>query len=349
MAVELAEVRSFENALRDPTGVRVVRRQVLERGACLRAATRQVARRRHHELRTRGHHAAGMGASETLRSGHHGVGLAERGRACERFIVLGLEAARGEDDAVRGPQRSLVGRRLLGEGLRETLRRSSRRAARSPADCCARGDVVARDDEIMGVERALGLAGGLIAQRGRAFGAEALHAVDDLGCVVRPGVVLDDGAVVHQRLALTRRQPVVVPQVDRGGGDAVDGAAREQERIQGGEEHRAREHPEGPDGVVDQVRATVVAVVGQQPARRWRHRRRRARDVATRLDDGIGMLVEQVLERQTARFARRLEPGRQELHVVGEPGRSLPAGVALAIERLHVARRRRAGRRRARG
>ncbi len=49
------------------------------------------------------------------------------------------------------------------------------------------------------------------------------------------------------------------------------------------------------------------------------------------------MLVEQVLERQAARFARRLEPGRQELHVVGEPGRPLPAGVALAIERLHVA------------
>jgi hypothetical protein len=35
--------------------------------------------------------------------------------------------------------------------------------------------------------------------------------------------------------------------------------------VSGGEEHRARRTP-GTDGVVDQVRVTVVAVVGQQPA-----------------------------------------------------------------------------------
>src|SRR5262249_57764837 len=88
----------------------------------------------------------------------------------------------------------------------------------------------------------------------------------DLGCVVGAGVVLDDGAVAHQRLALPWRQPIVVPQVDGGGGDAVDGAPGQQEGIQGSKEDRAREDAEWPDRVIDQVRPAVVAGGGQEPA-----------------------------------------------------------------------------------
>src|SRR5262249_41417170 len=110
----------------------------------------------------------------------------------------------------------------------------------------------------------LAAADGVVAHRRGTLCAERLHLVDDLGGIRGPAVLCDHGAVAHQCLTLAGREPVVVPQVHRRGGDAVHGAPGDQEGVDGGEEQGAREHAQRRDGAVDDVRPPVVTIVDEQ-------------------------------------------------------------------------------------
>jgi len=81
-----------------------------------------------------------------------------------------------------------------------------------------------------------------------------------------------------------------------------------------------------------------VAIVGEQRAGGGRIVlvESEARDA---LHDGIRVAVEHLAQGDAADVAPRLDAGREESHVVGESGRSLPLQVTLAIEGLQVTHR----------
>src|SRR5439155_14081557 len=86
--------------------------------------------------------------------------------------------------------------------------------------------------EVIGVERLLAERDAVVAQGLHALGTERAYRARDLGGVAGVGLAREQRAVAGQGLALGGGEPIVVPQVLGGGGDTVDGAAGEQERVE---------------------------------------------------------------------------------------------------------------------
>ena len=86
--------------------------------------------------------------------------------------------------------------------------------------------------QVVGVEGALGERDGVVAERGGALRSEPADGTDDLRRILRSGLAIEQRPVAGEGLALRRREPVVVPEVHRGGDDAVRRAAGEEERVQ---------------------------------------------------------------------------------------------------------------------
>ena len=219
---------------------------------------------------------------------------------------------------------------MLGQRPLETLSRLGGTLA-AIGETLGATHVVARGIEVVVLHGVLATIDQLLAERLRALASEGLHLTDDLGCVAGARVLLDQSAVAHQGLAFTRGQPIVVPQVDGGGGDAVDRAACQEEGIQRRQEHGSREDAEGPDGFVDQIGATVVAVVREQLVR-GRCVVLLERVLGEALDHEVGVFVEQGMQLRAADVATRLGAGGEEAELIAQSGWVLPGGLALAVE-----------------
>jgi hypothetical protein len=116
-----------------------------------------------------------------------------------------------------------------------------------------------------GLEGLLGLAQRLLAERPAPLGGEPLCGPRQFGIALYNGAAGHGGVVGRQRIALAGGEAVVAQDVAGGGDDGVEGAAREQYRVDDGEQVGAE--AERADGVVDESGAAIVPVVGEQPAR----------------------------------------------------------------------------------
>ena len=186
--------------------------------------------------------------------------------------------------------------------------------------------------EVVGLERAAAGGDGVVADGGGTLGPELADRARDLRRVARVRLALEQRPVVHQGLALLARQAAVVPEIDGGRRDAVDGAPGQEERVQRGQKRATREDAEGADEVVDDAGAAVVAVVGQELVGP-----RRIVDFEPVLgalpDDRVGVRVEHGAEGVALRVAREDEACGQVADVVGEAGGREAAGAALVVER----------------
>src|SRR5437867_7119592 len=268
--------------------------------------TREVAADGEHVARRGGEPASLVPLDEGARRGDHAARRAGRRSDEQRPVVFELGDAR-ERRVVDRPAPGLVARgaaRALLVGACEDAFGLAGAAVEAMRVEQVEGGMI----QVVALEGALPGGDGLLAERGGAVGPEPPDGARDLGRVARPGLALEERPVMDQRLALLPREPAVVPEVDGGGRDAVDGAAGEEERVQHSQEGAAREDAERADEVVDDAGAAVVPVVGEKLVRP-----RRLVGLEPALgalaDDGLGMRVEDGAERLALGVAGGRETG----------------------------------------